>query len=284
MKKSVVITGVSSGIGNGTAREFIRKGYHVFGSVRKPEDAVKLKKELGVDFTPLIFDITDQKAVIESAKLVEEVLEGNGLAGLINNAGAAEAAPLMYMPIDVFRKHLEVLVVGQLIVTQAFLPLLGARKDYPNPPGKIINISSVNGKLPAPYMGGYIAAKHALEGLSKTLRIELQLYGIDVITVGPGVIRTSIWDKAEENSFEQYRHTDFYDPYQRLVKLMRKMIISDGIEVDNFSRRLVKIFERKNYQTRFAILKNKFINWNLPRILPARVFDKFYASKLKLKR
>ena len=284
MKKSVVITGVSTGIGYGATMEFQKHGYHVFGSVRKPKDAIKLKKEFGEDFTPLIFDITNQKSVIESAKLVEEKLEGKGLAGLINNAGAAQGAPLMHMPIEVFRQHLEVLVVGQLIVTQAFLPLLGANKNCSFRPGKIINISSINGKMPAPFIGGYVASKYALEGLSKTLRIELQLYGIDVIIVGPGIIKTPIWDKAEEISFEPYRNTDYYEPYQSFSKFVKKMIVSEGYEVDLFSKKLVKIFERKNIKTRYAIVRGKFINWTLPLLLPSRILDRFYANKLKFKR
>ena len=283
MKKSVVITGVSTGIGYGSTKEFIHKGYHVFGSVRKREDAVKLKNEFGTAFTPLIFDITDEKAIHEAAKLVGEILNGNGLTGLINNAGAAEAGPLMHMPVDIFRRHLEILVIGQLIVIQAFLPLLGADKNSSSPPGKIINISSINGKIPAPFMGGYVAAKHALEGLSKTLRIELQLYGIDVITVGPGIIKTTIWEKAEENTFEQYRNTIYFEPYQLFAAVVRKMIKTDGMELDNFSKKLVKVFERKNIRTRYAILKNRFTGWILPQILPARLLDKFYAEIMKVR-
>lgn len=284
MKKSVVITGVSTGIGNGTTREFIKGGYHVFGSVRKPEDAVRLKKEFGDDFTPLIFDITDHVAIRESAQLVKEKLAGQGLTGLINNAGSAEGAPLMHIPIDVFKKHLDVLVTGQLAVTQAFLPLLGAEKDCTFKPGKIINITSINGKIPSPFIGPYVAAKHAMEGLSKVLRIELQLYGIDVIVIGPGIISTPIWDKAEQQGFEQYKQTDYYQPYQIFTTFMHKMLKSEAMDTETLSKKIVRVFETRHSRLRYAVLKNKLLNWYMVRMIPLKSINHFFAKKLQLTR
>ena len=124
--KSVVVTGASTGIGKDAARILIENGYRVYGSVRKEEDAERLVSEFGERLIPLIFDVTDEAAVFEAAKQVQDELRGETLFGLVNNAGVAVAGPMMHIPIDNFRQQLEINVTGQLIVSQAFIPLLGA--------------------------------------------------------------------------------------------------------------------------------------------------------------
>jgi NAD(P)-dependent dehydrogenase (short-subunit alcohol dehydrogenase family) len=278
----IVITGVSTGIGYGATKILIHKGYHVFGSVRKQEDADRLKNEFGDNFTPLIFDVTDHVAIASAATLVKEKIGNQGLSGLINNAGAAHGAPLMHMPIEDFRKHLEVLLVGHLAVIQAFLPLLGAEKNYSNKPGRIINITSVNGRIPVPFLGGYVSSKHAMEGLSHTLRTELQIYGIDVIIVAPGQIKTAIWGKQTDEMVENFRNTDFYLPGKAFNDYIKKTVPDNAMELEKFSQKLVQIFELKKPKTRYTIAKNKFKNWTIPRLIPNRISDKFFAKLIGL--
>jgi NAD(P)-dependent dehydrogenase (short-subunit alcohol dehydrogenase family) len=282
MSKNIVITGVSTGIGYGATSVFIRNGYQVFGSVRNLADAERLKAEFGNRFTPLIFDITDQKAIAGAVLTVKDHIGDEGLCGLINNAGAASGAPLMHMSLDSFRQHLEVLLIGQLAVTQQFLPLLGAQRNYPHKPGRIINITSVNGRIAAPFIGGYVASKHAMEGLSDTLRIELQIYGIDVIVVGPGVIKTAIWGKLPDEEAEKYKQTDFYQSSLTFNRFLKERAPIDGMELHDFSNQLFKIFELKKPKTRYTIARNKFKNWTIPRLLPQRVKDKYFAKLLGL--
>ncbi|WP_246275547.1 SDR family NAD(P)-dependent oxidoreductase, partial [Brasilonema bromeliae] len=179
--KSVVVTGVSSGIGWGTAKVLINKGVHVFGSIRKANDAERLSAEFGNAFTPLLFDVTDEGSVRKAANQVRECLNGQTLFGLVNNAGIAMSGLLMYQSVDEYRFQLEVNLVGPFIVTQAFLPWLGADRSLKGAPGRIINMSSVTGKIGLPFLGSYSASKHGLEGFSESLRRELMLYGIDVI-------------------------------------------------------------------------------------------------------
>ena len=145
--QSVVITGVSTGIGLGIAKVLIKKGFRVFGSVRKMQDAERLSKEFGENFIPLIFDVTDEEAVQAAARQVRDQLKGETLFGLVNNAGIAVPAPLIHQPTDDFRHQLEVNLVSVLIVTQAFVPLLGSARSLCGQPGRIINISSVGGRL-----------------------------------------------------------------------------------------------------------------------------------------
>ena len=195
--KSVVVTGASTGIGWGCVKILIAGGLRVFGSVRKAADAERLRKEFGANFTPLIFDVTDAAAVAAGAQHVDTALAGETLFGLVNNAGIAVPGPLLLVPIEDFKHQIEVNLIGQLIVTQAFAPLLGTDRGRTGAPGRIVMISSVGGKNAMPFLGPYSASKFALEGLSESLRRELMLFGVDVIVVAPGAIATPIWEKAD---------------------------------------------------------------------------------------
>src|SRR5215472_6029739 len=196
--QSVVITGASTGIGHACAKLLLDKGYHVFGSVRKQADADRLKTEFGGNFTPLLFDVTDEAAVLAAARDVRAALKGETLAGLVNNAGIAVPEPVLELPADEFRRQLDVNVIGPVISTQAFGPLLGIDASLKGPKGRIVMISSVAGKNGNPLTPAYAASKHAIEGLSESLRRELMLFGIDVVIVAPGPVKTPIWSKGEE--------------------------------------------------------------------------------------
>ena len=283
LMKNILITGVSTGIGYGATDQFIRNGYRVFGSVRRREDGDRLQETFGDRFTPLIFDLKDHEAVYRAAERLKSLIGEEGLAGLINNAGAANSGPLMHTSIDAFREHLEVLLVGHLVVTQAFLIFLGAKKECKHEPGRILFISSVSGKRAAPFLGSYVAAKHALEGMANTLRIELQVYGIDVIVVGPGFIKTPILDKGLDDKYEEYVGTDYYEAAKNFAKTVMSLVRTEAYELDEFSRILFKIFETKRPKTRYATVKNRLKNWTLPGLLSDRMMDKHIAKMLELK-
>ena len=197
-KGNIVITGTSSGIGKALAEKFTREGYRVFGSVRKIQDAEDLKRELGSLYVPLVFDVIDEEAVRSAITKVKNQLTNEGIDLLINNAGISIPGACAMMSTDDFRQQFEVNLFGLISVTNAVLPLLGAERNYPYPRGKIINIGSVSGQLSYPFMAPYCASKAALEGYSHSLRRELLIYGIDVIIIGPGPIKTPIWDKVPE--------------------------------------------------------------------------------------
>lgn len=281
--KNIVITGVSTGIGYGATTEFIKKGYRVFGSVRKEEDAERLKKEFGPDFEALIFDITDSKKIRTEAARVKSMIGDNNLVGLINNAGATEGGPLMHIPLDQVRQNLEVLLVGQLAVTQAFLPLLGASKVNTKAPGRIIMISSTSGKSGFPFVGPYATAKHALEGMSKSLRGELTMYGIDVIVVGPGNIKTAIWGKNKSETIEQYRETDYYEALKNMHIYMQDLVPRDSLDLDVFSRKLIKIFEKNNPGTRYTVVNKPINNWIIINLIPEKIKNRVVAKIMGLR-
>jgi NAD(P)-dependent dehydrogenase (short-subunit alcohol dehydrogenase family) len=189
---AVMISGASTGIGEATALELDRRGYRVFAGVRNADAGERLRAKSTGRLTPLFLDVTDHAQIAATAKKVREQTGENGLAGLINNAGIAVSCPLEILPITEFRRQLEVNVVGQLALIQAFIPQLRPCR------GRVINISSINGAIALPYLGPYCASKFALEALSDSLRIELRQWGIKVIVIAPGAIKTPIWEKSAE--------------------------------------------------------------------------------------
>ena len=274
--KTILITGVSSGIGYGTTKELINRNYTIFGSVRKQEDAHRLKAELGEKFIPLVFDVTDQTSIERAADQVQTHLKGTGLGGLINNAGISVSGPVEHLSIDKVEHNFNVNVLGIFRVTKIFLPLLGTQREHPTLPGRILNISSVSGKISAPYMAPYTGTKHAVEGISHCLRKELLPYGIDVVIIGPGQVQTPIWDKGSLDEFKDTRYiSSMMKFFTYLVNKGKK-----GMAIDECSRRIANIFETEKSKTRYTLVQNKFQNWILPLLLPDRVADRFLLKNL----
>ena len=140
--KDVVVTGVSTGIGWGTTKVLVSKGFRVFGSMRKQADADRLQREFGSGFVPLMMDITDADAVHQAAQKVGSMIGDRNLVGLVNNAGIVVSGPLLYLRLSEYRRQLEVNTISPLVVIQAFAPLLGTDKKRQGPTGHIVNISS----------------------------------------------------------------------------------------------------------------------------------------------
>ena len=278
--KNIVITGVSTGIGYSTAKRLIENGDRVFGSVRKEKDALKLKNEFGENFYPLIFDVRDESAIKNAAIEVEKIVKNYGVDCLINNSGIALGGPILHLTKEVFIDQFEVNLFGIVSVTNIFSKLLGAYKNSKHS-GKIIMISSVSGKRSYPFVGPYTASKHALEGFSDSLRRELMLYGIDVILVQPGPIKTAIWDKAPSPDDNEFLGTDYEDS----LKIFYKQVVEkgkQGLEADSVAILIQKIIKSNNPKTRYVISANKLRDYYFPGLFSDRLFDKIIAKILKL--
>jgi len=221
--RSVVITGVSTGIGHATAQLLLARGFRIFGSVRKPADAERLQAEFGAHFTPLLFDVTDEAAVRAAADQVRTALDGETLAGLVNNAGVVVPGALLDLDVSEFRTQMEINVLGPVIATKAFLPLLGAESSRNGAPGRIVMMSSVSGQFGNPLLSPYSTSKFALEGLSESLRRELMLFGIDVVTIAPGPVRTPIWDKAEALDIARFAQSPYLPALTKLRGMLAQM-------------------------------------------------------------
>jgi NAD(P)-dependent dehydrogenase (short-subunit alcohol dehydrogenase family) len=279
--QSVVVTGVSTGIGWSITKVLIEHGLRVFGSVRMPQDAERLSKEFGEHFIPLLFDVTDEAAVRAATEQVREKMNGETLFGLVNNAGIAVAGPLIHLPTDEFRHQLEVNLVSVLIVTKAFAPLLGVDRSLQGHPGRIINMSSVSGLSAAPFVGAYATSKHGLEGFSETLRRELMLYGIDVIIIGPGPIATPIWAKAETADKSLYAQTDYVESARRAEAYMIRNG-KNGLPPEKVGEVVLRALTTRNPHVRYAVVGRDFLRRFLQRLLPKRVVDRIIAKNLGL--
>lgn len=276
---SIVVTGASTGIGHGCVEELTKAGFHVFASVRKAVDAERLTQEFGERVTPLIFDITDEAAVRAGAEQVREALKGEPLAGLVNNAGVAVAGPLLHLPLDDFRRQIEVNLIGMVAVIQAFAPLLRAEAGQ-GTPGRIVNISSVGGKNGNPFLAPYCASKFAVEGLSESLRRELMILGIDVIVVAPGAVATPIWSKADEVDASPYANTPFGPPLEKLRDYMRENG-PKGLTPQAIGQGVLKALTEAKPKARYTLTPDPFQNLMMT-ILPKRMLDRFVAKSFGL--
>lgn len=279
MSKFVVITGASTGIGFATAKELIARGYHVFGSVRKETDGQRVQQALGNNFTPLLFDVTDHDALPAAVALVTAAVGSNGLAGLINNAGVAPAGPLMHAPMAEVRQAFEVNVFGMLAVTQAFLPLLGARADAQQPPGRIVNLSSISGAVAFPLVAVYAMTKHAVEAFSDGLRRELSIYGISVSAIEPGAIKTPIWDKVNATEADtRYAHTDYAKAMQHMPKMVAHEL-KNAKPIKVVTDAIIHALEAKKPKARYPLVGL----WHARKLIPTPLFDQLAIKLSRLK-
>lgn len=219
---TLLITGASTGIGEACALEFDRLGWRVFATVRREADADALCQKASANLIPLLLDVTDPASIQHAAEQVRDIIGVSGLQGLINNAGVAIAGPLEFLPITELRQQLEVNVIGQVAVTQAFLPMLRQATH-----ARIINIGSVSGLIAYPLLGPYNASKFALEALTDSLRMELKQWGIHVALVDPSAIKTPIWEKSAAHGATQLT-PDMQNLYADLIAKMQKVAMASG--------------------------------------------------------
>ena len=276
-KKYVLITGVSSGIGFDAVGFLIDKGYHVFGSVRKEEDLERLTNQFPENFSCLKFDVTKKEEVAASFQKVKKILGENKLVGLVNNAGLALGGPIELMEEDKFRYQMEVNLFSVRTVTNIFLPLLKGNKEKNIKGGKIIMISSISGVFNTPFNGAYCVSKHAMESLAEIYRRELMMYDIDVVSIQPGPIASSLW-KKNIDQYPEYDGTDYEKLLYRSNKIM-KAAKRNALPAVVISKLIYKILTRK---TKLHFIVNK--NW-LPTVLfikfmPARWVDRIFYKQL----
>ncbi|MBN1189950.1 MAG: SDR family oxidoreductase [Dehalococcoidales bacterium] len=216
ISRTVVITGASRGIGEACALYLDKKGFRVFAGVRREEDAADLRAKASSSLVPVKLDITSEDSIRSAADVIGRNIDGHGLDGLVNNAGIALAGPLEFLPLERYREQFEVNVFGQIAVTQKLLPLLRPRRGRGG--GRIVFIGSMEGLLAMPFLSPYCASKFAVEAVAASLRMELRIWDIHVSVVEPGVIDTSLLDRAlcsaEEciNSMPREAH-ELYGPF-----------------------------------------------------------------------
>ncbi len=275
MHRHVLITGVSSGIGKATALYLLAKNVPVIGSVRRKADAKHLEDSFPKLFTPVVFDVRDSEAISKAVEEIKILVGTNGLGAIVNNAGIAISGPMQHVKADYMRKQMDVNVHGLLEVTQAFLPLLGADKDSPFKPGRLINISSVSGRMTRMMMGPYSASKYAVEAISDAFRRELKIYGIQVSIVEPGPIDTEIWEKARSED-QPYEDTDY-----AFILQHREKIIAQNEKMSIAAEKVAKTVDHAIFssrpKTRYLVTGKKWLIRPIISFLPTRWVDYLFT-------
>jgi NAD(P)-dependent dehydrogenase (short-subunit alcohol dehydrogenase family) len=188
--KTVLVTGAAGGLGGATVERLHELGWRVFAGIRSPEAGEELAR--GGQAIPVVFDLCDGDSIARSRNQVSAELGDCGLDALVNAAGLVVQGPLELVPLEALRRQFEVNVIGQIAVTQAFLPLLRAVG------GRVVNVSGAAARVSLPMLGAISASKAALESLSDALRMELKHQGIAVSVVTPGLMRTELHQKSDE--------------------------------------------------------------------------------------
>ena len=280
--RTVLITGISTGIGKSISEILMNNKFFVIGSVRKEEDAAYLKEKFPNQFSHIIFDVTDKTAIENSKKVVEKILKKNNsyLCSIINNAGIAMGGPLRYLDTEIFRKQFDVNYFGLINVTKTFLDLLINSNKYPLK-NKIINIGSISGKRSYPFVSPYTSSKFALEGLTDSLRRELLIHNIDVVLVEPGPIKTEIWSKVPDIEDNPFLKTEYEDALRKFNKIYIEMG-KKGLHPDVIGNLILKTLLTNKPKTRYVITPGKIMNYIIPGFLPDRWVDKLLGKMLGL--
>jgi len=281
-KGAVVITGASTGIGEACALHLDKLGYRVFAGIRKAADGESLRRRASDRLVPVRLDISDEMEIRLAAYNVIEALGGDGLAGLVNNAGVVVRGMLEFLPLDALRHQLEVNVIGQIAVTQAFLPSLRKAR------GRIVNIGSVSGLISSPFTGAYAASKFALEALTDALRMELRPWKIHVSIVEPGFIQTPITNKSLEAAEDlraqlSSEALQLYGPAIRAVENAVKRESAKGASTEVVVKAVVHALAARRPRTRYVVGANSRLQIGFARTLPDRWRDALIIRQLGLK-
>jgi len=278
---AVVVTGGSTGIGRATALFLDRKGYRVFAGVRKEDDA-KALSEAGSDrLAPITIDVTEERSISAAEQEVQRAVGKDGLVGVINNAGVGGGGPIEVTPIDDFRDALEVNLIGQVAVTQAFLPLIRKAK------GTIVFIASIGGRVASPFLSPYNTSKFGIEALGESLRHELRPWDIDVVIVEPGSIDTDIWEKGAETMRDRISKMP-----ENARRLYGKQMVrfgevltetaSRGISPEKVAKVIHKAIASDNPRHRYLVGTDAKIGARLKGTLPDRTFSKLAGRQMKM--
>lgn len=275
MKKTrgaVVITGASSGIGKACVLRLDQLGFRVFAGVRRESDGEALRRACSDQLTTLSIDVTDTASIAAAAAAVMDAVGDTGIAALINNAGIAVAGPLEFLPLAELRQQFEVNVIGQIAVTQAFLPLV--RLGH----GRIVNMGSIAGRSVVPFAGAYGGSKHALRGLNVALRTELRPSGIPVSIIEPGIIATAIWERSLNASEGRERNASpneraLYGRSQDIAHRVARAQASAGSPVGDVVDAVVHAVTARRPKTHYLLGRNAQLR-RILELLPVRLRDR----------
>jgi len=278
---TALVTGASTGIGRATALRLADDGWDVFAGVRKEKDGAALTADGGERVRPVRIDVTDEASIAAAAEQVRAFVGDRGLDGLVNNAGVAIGGPLEAVPLDSLRRQLEINVIGQVAVCQAFLAMVRAAK------GRVVFTGSVGGQVALPFVGPYAASKHALAGIAFSLRREMRRFGVWVAIVEPGAVKTPIWDKgrASADDLEAQLPPQWLETYGFALTAARHTIDhadSSAVPPEKVADAIVHALTASRPKARYVIGSEAKRSVLMQRLLPVRAFDAAVARFMKL--
>ncbi|GAA1030380.1 MULTISPECIES: SDR family oxidoreductase [Amycolatopsis] len=270
-----VVTGASTGIGAATARELARRGFRVLAGVRRERDADAVRAD-GIE--PLILDIAEPDHIAALAARVEQ--QAGPLRALVNNAAIQINAPVEALPLSEWRRQFEVNLFGHVAVTQALLPALLRHS------GRVINISSVGGRVALPAYGPYAGTKFALEAVSDSLRREVAPLGVRVVVVEPGAVRTQMPDRViaatnQQASAMSPEQRERYGGLLEAVNTHAAAHLPNGRPAEDAARVIAKAATARKPRTRYTVGRDAALITRLSRIVPDRMLDRILAANLR---
>ena len=276
IQELVVVTGASTGIGAATARELARRGFHVLAGVRRDRDADAIR---GPGIEPLIIDITNPDHIQALVTRVCGDSQGRAVRALVNNAGVGVNVPFETFPIDEWRRLFEVNLFGHVAVTQALLPALIRSK------GRVVNISSVGGKVAMATYGPYAGTKFALEAVSDSLRREMAPFGVGVVVIEPGAVRTEMPGRAIATAHELAsamtpEQSQRYGPVVHAITAQTASHTASGLPADAAAKVIAKAITAHKPRTRYTVGREAALI-RLTRFLPDRILDRALAAALR---
>ncbi len=278
--RSALVTGASTGIGRATALRLDADGWRVFAGVRRVEDADSLRAAASERLVPVILDVTDADQIAAAADLIGKEVGEAGLDGLVNNAGVSIPSPLETIPIEDFRRQIEVNLTGQVAVTQAVLPLIRKAR------GRIVFLSSIGGRIAFPLTGAYHAAKFGVEAVGDIFRQELRSWGISVSVVEPGSIDTPIWDRGEQEADEIGARVPAREElYGKAIAKYRKVVrsVADrGIPPAKVAEAIEHALTARRPRSRYLVGLDAKFQARAKVFIPTRVFDRIVARTMGL--
>ena len=281
-RRSVVVTGASSGIGLATVRMLLGRGVRVYGAVRHEDDADRLAREIGPAFVPLVLDLRDGEAINAAAAEVRAELGGRTLLGLVNNAAVVLPGPVLFQPFDEIQEQIETDLLGTIRITRAFAPLLGADWTLKGEPGRIVMMSSTGGKLGQPFLSGYLASKTGLEAFTETLRRELQLFGIDVAVIGPACASTPIWDKARP-ARGRYAGTPYWSSFDSALDKLTTVSRRQGVSPETLADSVWHALSARRPRRRYTPARHPILEGAIARATSTRLLDRLFDLALGLR-
>lgn len=276
--RTVLVTGASTGIGRATALRLDAAGWKVLAGVRREDDAAALREAAGPELEPLFLDVTDADQIAAARERVEA--GPGGLAGLVNNAGVAIPGPLETLPLEDFRRQIEINLTGQVAVTQALLAAIRGGG------GRIVFLSSIGGRMALPLTGAYHAAKFGIEAVGDVFRQELRPWGIPVSIVEPGSIDTPIWERGESAADDVGTRSPRQEElYGRMIERYREAVrrtAERGIPPERVAKTIERALSARRPRSRYLVGTDAKVQARLKTVLPTSWLDRFVARAMKI--